>query len=189
MPTLDSIRQDVNRERGLPSNYGTGPAPQLAVRNGRPVAVRRPATAGPTGRGPAVPFDPALSAYLRSMGVEEQAIRAQTRQEGELASRNFQRTSGQYDQRIGEAQRNIANDAAERGMFMSGRTAVDLTSARNVVESERAEAQAALRDQLMALQLGATNQILELRRRAQEEELLGRTRVGQRRAESRYGAI
>lgn len=163
-----------------------GPAPKLAIRNGRPVAVG--AATSRTGTAPTVPFDPALSAFLRTMGVEEQNIRAQARQQGELASRQFTRTASQYDRRIEDDQRAVANDAAARGVFRSGRTAVDLTDARNDIELERAEAQAQVRDQLMALQMDATNRILELRRRAQEEELLGRTRVGERRATSRYGA-
>lgn len=122
------------------------------------------------------------------MGVEEQAIRAQVRQQGQLASRQVARQSPLFDRRIEREGQSIRNDQESRGVYNSGATVTRLAESRNDVEAERAEVQAALRDQLMSLQTDAATRVASLRRQATEGGLEARTRNTERAAQSRYGS-
>lgn len=166
-------------------------APQdLTIRGGRIVPVNGPGGARVAGRavGATVPFDPALSAFMRQMGAEEAAIRAQARQEVESAQAQWNLSAPMWDQRIEDATNAVAMDAEERGLYRSGATVTGIARGRAGIEGERAAAAAALRDQAMASQRAAQDRVLGLRREAAEQELAARTRIGQRRAETTYGA-
>lgn len=132
-------------------------------------------------------YDPQYSAFLRAMGVEEQAIRAQARQAGQLASRQVARQAPLFDRRIEKEGQAIRGDQESRGVYNSGATATRLAESRNDVELERAEVQAALRDQLMSLQTDAASRVASLRRQALEGGLEARTRSTERAAQSAYG--
>ncbi len=132
-------------------------------------------------------YDPQYSAFLRAMGVEEQAIRADARQAGNLARRQFTRQAPRFDDRILREAEGIRNDAETRGVFRSGATVNALARSRGDIELERAEAGAALRDQLQSLQLGAQTRVASLRRQALEGGLEARTRATDRAAQARYG--
>lgn len=132
-------------------------------------------------------YDPQLSAFLRAMGLQEQQIRGQARQQGSLASRQVARQNPLFDQRIGDDAQGISDDAEARGMFNSGATVSRLANSRNRIEGERNEVQATLRDQLQAIQYDTAARVSELRRQGAEERLSGRTRAGTQQAQSVYG--
>lgn len=132
-------------------------------------------------------YDPAYSAFMRAMGVEEQAIRAEVRQAGNLASRKVARQSSLFDRRIQQEGQAIRGDQESRGVYNSGATASRLSEARGNVELERAEVQASLRDQLQALQTDAQTRVASLRRQALEGGLEARTRSTERAAQAAYG--
>jgi hypothetical protein len=140
-----------------------------------------------TMRGYGSSYDPQLGAFLRAMGVQEQQVRAQGRQQSALASRQVARQNPLFDQRIGDAAQEIGGDAESRGVYRSGSTVTRLADSRNRIEAERNEVQATLRDQLQGIQYDTASRVAELRRQGAEERLSGRSRAGERQAKSVYG--
>lgn len=181
--TADAIRRSI-ANGGQRNEAGR----DLTFQNGRITPVNGPGGRAP-GRAPGtVPFDPALSAFMRQMGAEEASIRQQARMEVQQAQGQWDLAAPAWDQRIEDQDSAVRMDAEERGLYRSGATVTGLTRGRMAIESERAAARAGLMDQQAASQWAAQNRIAQLRRDIIEQELAARTRIGERRAVSRYGA-
>lgn len=132
-------------------------------------------------------FDPTLSAFLRSMGVDEQNIYADARQQGQFADNAFQRSAlnlqAQGDQNV----QSVQNNAEARGVFASGGTARDVgiqqANTARAIESARGVSQ----DQQSGYMLAAARRVADLRNQQTQQELDARTRLTQRGAQSAYG--
>lgn len=133
-------------------------------------------------------FDPTLSAFLRAMGVSEQDIYAQTRQQTDMAANAFDRQLPVFAEQARKAVESVSNDAESRGVYRSGATLVNMTRARTDVLAQQEEARQQMLDAQASLRLDAARQVAELRRRAAEEELAARTRQAEGAARSSYGA-
>lgn len=132
-------------------------------------------------------YDPAYSAFLRAMGVEEQAIRAQVRMEGSTLKRQVERQEPVWQDRIQTMEQGVRGDAEARGTYTSGATARDLAQGRTRIGLERAEQTAVMRDKLQSMNAGAATAVAQLRRQAMEQGLSARTRSTERAAEAAYG--
>lgn len=132
-------------------------------------------------------FDPAYSAFLRAMGVEEQAIRSQARMEGGLLKRQVARQEPIWQDRISQMEQGVRGDAEARGTYTSGATVRDLAQGRNRIGLERAEQIAIMRDKLQQLNTGAATSVAALRRQGMEQALSSRTRNTERAAQAVYG--
>lgn len=132
-------------------------------------------------------FDPTLSAYLRSMGVDEQNIYADARQQALLSDNSFQRDRLNLAEQGRQAVENVQNDAETRGVYASGATAVNVNTER--VNTARAieGARGASADQQAGYMLDAARRVAELRRQAAEQEILARTRQSEVGAQAVYG--
>lgn len=132
-------------------------------------------------------YDPAYSAFLRAMGVEEQSIRAQARMEGNTLRRQVERQEPIWQDRISQMEQGVRGDAESRGTLLSGATVRDLAQGRNRIGIERAEQTAVMRDKLQQLNSSAATSVASLRRQAMEQSLSSRTRSTERAAEAAYG--
>lgn len=132
-------------------------------------------------------YDPAYSAFLRAMGVEEQAIRAQARMEGNTLKRQVARQEPIWQDRLSQMEQGVRGDAESRGTLLSGATVRDLAQGRNRIGIERAEQTAVMRDKLQQLNSSAATSVASLRRQAMEQSLSSRTRSTERAAEAAYG--
>lgn len=133
-------------------------------------------------------FDPALSAFLRSMGVTEQDIRAQARQQTTMLQNAYDRQVPVFTENLRVATEGVANDAEARGVLASGATALNTTYARNAVLRDQEIARGNMVDAQATVNLDALRRITDVQRRKAEAELEARTRQQQAMAQSAYGA-
>lgn len=133
-------------------------------------------------------FDPALSAFLRSMGVSEQSVYADARQRNELAQRQLDRQAPEWTDRLRAAQQGVLNDAESRGVYSSGATIRNVALARAAIDRQRNEVIAQTGDTINTNNLDAASRVADLRRQTAEEELAARTRQTAANAQSVYGS-
>lgn len=132
-------------------------------------------------------YDSTLAAFLRQMGVGEQAIYAESRQRADQAQRQYDRSIPMWAEQERSAVQNVENDAEARGVYASGATARNVGYARNDVAMRQNEALASMRDSQDTYALDAARRIADLRRQAAEQELAARSAAAVRSAQSAYG--
>ncbi len=132
-------------------------------------------------------FDSTLSAFLRQMGVGEQAIYAEARQRADQAQRQYARSIPQWQNQEREAVEEVQDNAEARGVYRSGATVRNVALARNEVALRQNEALALSQDAQDAYALDAARRIADLRRQTAEQELAARTNGALRSATSVYG--
>jgi len=135
----------------------------------------------------AIAFDPTMAAFLRTMGVEEQNILAQARQQSDIARRAFTRQIPAFNERARSAVQGVRDEAETRGVFSSGATARNSAIARANVLREQQEALAQSQDTSTMFTLDAARQLAELRRRQAEATLDTGTRNALLSAQSTFG--
>lgn len=84
-------------------------------------------------------YSPALSAYLRQMGVEEQNIYAETRIQNDLARRQYDRTIPEWQERTRAAGQSVLDNAEARGVYRSGAAVEGAARARADVTRQQQE--------------------------------------------------
>lgn len=132
-------------------------------------------------------YSPALAAYLRQMGVEEQNIYAEQRIQSDMARRQYARTLPDWQERIRAAGQNVMDDAESRGVYRSGATAEGVARATAQVGREQQEALAQVGDTQTAFALDAARRIADIRRRNAEQTLSDRTAQASAGALATYG--
>lgn len=132
-------------------------------------------------------FDPTTSAFLRTMGVQEANIYAESRARTNIAQRGYARTIPIFAERSRAAQQGVKDDAETRGVYSSGATAIGVARARAGVQAEQSEARAQASDTGISYGLDAARRVAELRQRGLEASLAGRTSQATAAARARYG--
>jgi len=132
-------------------------------------------------------IDPTTSAYLRTMGVQEQNIYAESRQRSNMAERGYTRTLPMWDERTRAATQGVYDDAETRGVLNSGATLRNAARARAGVQAEQGESLAQANDTAVSYGLDAARRIAELRQRQLEAALAGRTAQASASAQAQYG--
>lgn len=157
----------------------------LTIRNGRIV------TAGGAGR-PGSTYnaaftDPALTAYLRAMGVQEEAIRTGVRQQTRDAVRAWEVQEPIYRENLDAARENISTDWESRGLYRSGATLGSLASAARDATRQYLGDRQAVTDAVAGYQRAGASAISRLRQEAIEQELNSRRAATERAAAAAYG--
>lgn len=133
-------------------------------------------------------FDPTYSAFLRSMGVDEQNVYAQARQQSQFAQNSFDRQLPVLQEQQRVAVEGVRNDAESRGVLAGGTAAQNMNYANINALRDQSIARGALIDQQAQYSLDAEAKVADLRRQRAEAELAARTRTTESQARSVYGA-
>lgn len=132
-------------------------------------------------------FDPALSAFMRAMGVAEQDVYATARQQGDLAERQFTRQIPTFEDETRLAVQGVDDDFEARGVYRSGARLVKGNEARIGGLRRQEEARAQMLDARSAYNLDAARKVADIRRSGAESGLEARTRMSEGAARSAYG--
>lgn len=132
-------------------------------------------------------YSPALSAYLRQMGVEEQNIYAETRIQNDLAQRQYDRSVPEWQERTRAAGQSVLDDAEARGVYRAGATIEGAARARAGVTRQQQEQLAQVGDQAISYGLDAARRIAAIRRGNMEQTLADRTNQTISGAAAAYG--
>lgn len=132
-------------------------------------------------------FDPTYSAFLRSMGVDEQNAYDQANQQSQFAQNSYDRQLPILQEQQRVAVQNAQNDAETRGVYNSGEMAQNVNYANLGALRNQAVAAGSLQDQQAQYALNAAATVADLRRQQQEAELQARLRVNENQAKSVYG--
>lgn len=132
-------------------------------------------------------YSPALAAYLRQMGVEEQNIYAEQRIQTDLAKRQYDRSLPEWAERTRAAGQSVLDNAEARGVYRSGATIEGAARARAAVTRQQQEQLAQVGDQSIAYGLDAARRIAAIRRGSTEQILNDRTLQNTAGAAAAYG--
>ena len=186
MATADINAAEIRRRIAAGTNR-LASAPDLAFRDGRIVPVNGGGGRPSGGSYNAAFTDPALLAYLRAMGVQEEGIRTGVRQQTRDAVRAWEVQEPLYRENLDAARENISTDWESRGLYRSGATLGSLAGAARDAMRQYLGDRQAVTDAVSGYQRAGASAITRLRQEAIEQELNARRAATERAAQSAYG--